>query len=374
MGPFRLVSYEPGQRLTFERNPHYWRRDDAGEPPCRISTAWCSRSCPTRTPNSLRLQSGAIDMTQQHLRAEDYAHGPRAASAKGALAVLEVGVGLDPDVFFFNLRPSALGQGSARPVDATGRVPAGALACRRSRGLREHRVPRRRRAGARPGHARATRSGSGPTCRATDSTGPTAQELLQGWAWPIATPTPGSRTPPAPRPASPCSPIAATPRSNAAPRCSRRASSRSASPSTSCRWSRARWSSGCSRAASTPSSSTTRHTDTDPAMQRDFWLSSGSAHIWNIGQKSPATDWERRIDELMTAAGGAVDPGRAHAGCSATCSASSASSCRRSTSRRRALYVGVSARLRNLTPALTRPPLLWSVDTHGRGPAGGARR
>ena len=28
-------------------------------------------------------------------------------------------------------------------------------------------------------------------------------------------------------------------------------------------------------------------TDTDPAMQRDFWLSSGSAHIWNIGQKTP---------------------------------------------------------------------------------------
>ena len=54
------------------------------------------------------------------------------------------------------------------------------------------------------------------------------------------------------------------------------------------------------------------NTDTDPAMQRDFWLSSGSAHIWNIGQKSPATDWERQIDELMTRAGRVGGSGRAH--------------------------------------------------------------
>ena len=40
-------------------------------------------------------------------------------------------------------------------------------------------------------------------------------------------------------------------------------------------------------------------TDTDPAINPDFWFSSGSAHLWNIGQKTPATEWERRIDELM---------------------------------------------------------------------------
>ncbi len=31
MGPFVLTSYEPGQRLTFARNPHYWRHDDQGQ-------------------------------------------------------------------------------------------------------------------------------------------------------------------------------------------------------------------------------------------------------------------------------------------------------------------------------------------------------
>jgi peptide/nickel transport system substrate-binding protein len=39
--------------------------------------------------------------------------------------------------------------------------------------------------------------------------------------------------------------------------------------------------------------------DTDPAMQMDFWLSSGGAHVWNIGQKAPATIWEGRVDMLM---------------------------------------------------------------------------
>jgi peptide/nickel transport system substrate-binding protein len=40
-------------------------------------------------------------------------------------------------------------------------------------------------------------------------------------------------------------------------------------------------------------------TDLDPGTNQDFWLSSGSAHPWNVEQKTPATDWERRIDELM---------------------------------------------------------------------------
>jgi peptide/nickel transport system substrate-binding protein len=40
-------------------------------------------------------------------------------------------------------------------------------------------------------------------------------------------------------------------------------------------------------------------TDTDPALNPDFWFSFGSAHLWNIAQKTPATAWERQIDELM---------------------------------------------------------------------------
>jgi peptide/nickel transport system substrate-binding protein len=45
--------------------------------------------------------------------------------------------------------------------------------------------------------------------------------------------------------------------------------------------------------------------DTDPAMNLDFWLSSGAAHVWNSAPLDPerdrrgAADWERQIDQLM---------------------------------------------------------------------------
>ena len=39
--------------------------------------------------------------------------------------------------------------------------------------------------------------------------------------------------------------------------------------------------------------------DTDPAMNLDFWLSSGAAHVWNPARTSPPADWERQIDQLM---------------------------------------------------------------------------
>jgi peptide/nickel transport system substrate-binding protein len=29
-GPYRLQAYEPGKRLVYERNPHYWKRDEGG--------------------------------------------------------------------------------------------------------------------------------------------------------------------------------------------------------------------------------------------------------------------------------------------------------------------------------------------------------
>ena len=38
---------------------------------------------------------------------------------------------------------------------------------------------------------------------------------------------------------------------------------------------------------------------TDPALNPDYWYSSGSFHVWHPQQKSPATEWERRIDDLM---------------------------------------------------------------------------
>ena len=39
--------------------------------------------------------------------------------------------------------------------------------------------------------------------------------------------------------------------------------------------------------------------DTDPNSQINVWLSSGDDHLWNLGQTKPATPWEAEIDRLM---------------------------------------------------------------------------
>jgi peptide/nickel transport system substrate-binding protein len=103
-------------------------------------------------------------------------------------------------------------------------------------------------------------------------------------------------------------------------------------------------------------------TDTDPALTQGYWLSSGSFHVWNPGQKTPATAWERRIDELMARQTSALDERE----------------------RKRLfdevqrifaehlpivhfaaprIFVAASSRVTNLTPAVQRPQLLWSADT-----------
>jgi peptide/nickel transport system substrate-binding protein len=50
--------------------------------------------------------------------------------------------------------------------------------------------------------------------------------------------------------------------------------------------------------------------NTDPALNLDFWLSSGSAHVWNVRQKAPSTQWESEIDSLMQQVATTADTGR----------------------------------------------------------------
>jgi peptide/nickel transport system substrate-binding protein len=39
--------------------------------------------------------------------------------------------------------------------------------------------------------------------------------------------------------------------------------------------------------------------DTDPSSTRNILMSSGATHWWNPEQKTPATEWERKIDQLL---------------------------------------------------------------------------
>lgn len=105
-------------------------------------------------------------------------------------------------------------------------------------------------------------------------------------------------------------------------------------------------------------------TDPDPALNADFWLSSGSAHVWNPSQRTPATRWESEIDGLMDQVSTTLDPGQ-----------------------RRALFAEVqrimaregpvlcfafprlafamTTRVTNATPAPFRPPVLWNPAVIG---------
>lgn len=48
--------------------------------------------------------------------------------------------------------------------------------------------------------------------------------------------------------------------------------------------------------------------DGDPNVGLNVWPSNGASHLWHLGQTSPATPWEARIDALMTAQQTALDP------------------------------------------------------------------
>ena len=112
-----------------------------------------------------------------------------------------------------------------------------------------------------------------------------------------------------------------------------------------------------------PSTIGIQASSTDPSIgMADFWFSSGSFHPWNPGQKSPATEWETRIDDLMHKV--ATAP---------------------TLSERQQLYaqvqkifgeeqpaiylvaprvtLAVSNRVANPQPALQVPQLLWSAET-----------
>jgi peptide/nickel transport system substrate-binding protein len=39
--------------------------------------------------------------------------------------------------------------------------------------------------------------------------------------------------------------------------------------------------------------------DVDPNGDMNVWMSDGATHLWNLGEKKPATPWEAEMDALM---------------------------------------------------------------------------
>ena len=105
LGPFVLSAYSPGERLVFARNPRYWRKDAKGTQLPYLDRLTID-VVPEESTELLRLTSGASDVTISEVPSEAYATVKREAEA-GKLRLYDLGVGYDADAFWLNLRPGA---------------------------------------------------------------------------------------------------------------------------------------------------------------------------------------------------------------------------------------------------------------------------
>lgn len=360
LGPFVLKTYQPGQRLVFERNPRYWRTDGRGGR-LPVLDRLTLEIVPDQNAELLALQTGQIDFTQSEVRPEDYATLRRAADQK-KLSLLDLGVGLDADSFWLNLRPDRP-QVARRPwllraelrraishavdrrafaetvflgaaVPVYGPITPGnqrwyspdlprfdydpAAARRLLAGLglvdRNHDRILEDRGGATAGFTIITQKGN---TALEGGASFIAQELKKvGLAVEVAPLDVGAAID---------------------------------------RIERGDYEAVYFRFLTT---------DLDPALNIDLWISSGSAHVWNPSQAKPATDWEREIDQLMARQVTALD-----------------------LAERKALFdqvqrivadqlpmiqfaapritLATSTRVTGATPALLRPSILWNPDTLG---------
>jgi peptide/nickel transport system substrate-binding protein len=357
LGPFVLKQYQPGQRLVFERNPHYWRTGADGRR-LPLLDRFTLEIVPDQNSELLALESGQIDFTQSEVRPDDYAALKRAADA-GTLVLRDLGVGLDADSFWINLRPghpalakrpwlqrTELRQAISHAVDrrafadtvflgaavpvygpvtpgnlrwydpglprfeydvaAAARLLAGlGLSDRKGDGMLEDRT------GARAGFTILTQKGNSALERGAAFI---AEELKQvGLAVEVVPLEVGAVID---------------------------------------RIERGDYEAVYFRFLTT---------DLDPALNLDLWLSSGGVHVWNPNQAQPATEWEREVDHLMDKQVRALDAAQRKAifdqvqrifGEHLPIIQFAAPR----------IYLAMSTRVQGATPALLRPAILWNPD------------
>jgi peptide/nickel transport system substrate-binding protein len=107
LGPFVLARYEAGQRLIFDRNPHYFRKAGDGATLPYLDHVQIE-IVPDQNAELLRLEAGQIDMTMSEVAPEAYAPLKRAAD-EGRVKLADLGPGYDANSLWFNLKPGAFG-------------------------------------------------------------------------------------------------------------------------------------------------------------------------------------------------------------------------------------------------------------------------
>lgn len=359
LGPFVLSRYEPGQRLVFDRNPHFWKKDATGASLPNVDQV-ILEVVPDQNAELVRLQAGQIDMLQQQVRPEDIAT-LRPLADQGKIKLLELGVGTDPDLFFFNLRPQRWAKD-----------PRGSWMARKEfRQAISHAVDREAFANTvflgagvpiwgpiTPGNqkwfspnvtrygysiekAKALLAGLGLANRdgdewLEDEKGTEARFTLLTFRGNSSLERGSAVLREDLRPLGIAVDVIALEQGALTDRMLK----------------------GEFEAISFFFSTSSL----DPAMNPDFWLSSGSAHIWNMSQPTPATEWEKQIDDLMQSMMSGTDP----------------------VERKKTfdqvqkifaenlpviyfvaprMYMGVSTRVGSMLPTILRPQLLWAADT-----------
>ena len=357
LGPFVLSEHVSGQRLVFTRNPNYWRTDANG-----TSLPYADRLTvviiPDQRAEALRLESGATDlMSNADIQPADHARFRR-LHEEGRLQLLDGGVGVDPNVLWFNLkspRPeirawveqkafrqavsyaadrqaivNTVYLGAAVPVHGPV-TPRNATWFSSAAPTYPHDPPRARELLASLGlrdangdgilddrHGRPVRFSilvqAGHAIR--ERTASVLQQQLRAVGIaidlvPLEVGAIGQR-----------------------------------------------WTTG----AYDSIFHGFQVSATDPAMTLDFWLSGSPQHFWNPSQSAPATEWERRMDELMLR--------QASAGSLAERQRLFAEVQRIFGEELPAIYfvapkvtIATSRRVQNLQPAPQLPQLLWAADS-----------
>lgn len=359
LGPFVLTDYLPGQRMVFARNARYFRKaaDGSALPYLDLVVV---EIVSDQNAEILRLESGQSDMSASEIRPEDYGLVKRAADA-GRVQLFDLGVGLDADGLWFNLKPGAfandpraswlqrdeLRQAISLAVDRSAfadtvflgaAVPVYGPVTPANRKWYSPDLPRTPHD---PARAKALLASIG----LTDRNGDGALDDTQGRPARFTLVTQKGQT--------------AYERGAAVIRDElKKIGLRVDVVEMEGNALTQRFGTGSYEAAYFRLLTS----DTDPSSNADFWLSSGGFHVWNFAQKTAVTSWEREIDELMARQIAASDEAE----------------------RKRLfdrvqkifaehvpivhfvaprIYAAASARALNLTPALQRPQFLWSADT-----------
>jgi peptide/nickel transport system substrate-binding protein len=367
LGPFVLSRYEPGQRLVYDRNPNYWRKDERGDRLPYLDRI-VLEIVPQQSAEILRLQSGDIDLMQQQVPAADIAAFRNLADS-GKLQLVDVGVSTEANHFVFNLRP-----------DKWAKDPRGAWLGRREfRQAISHAVDRE-------GYANTVFLGEGVPVHGPITPG------NREWFWPSITRYEHS------------------PEKSRALLAGLGLTNRDEDEwLEDQRGNEARFTleifasySDIVRGAEVvredlrkvgiavdvvplEPNTVIEHiykggfdaafvafqlSDLDPALSQDFWLSTGSSHVWNPSQKTPATEWEAQIDALIHKQATATDPDERKRlfNDAQRVFAEQLPILHFAAPR---LYIAASPRVITMTPGLLRPQVLWNPEVISVAPGSG---